>query len=55
MNIGAGFTWKAFGPVSKGKLFAEARYVWVDSPSASATQQGTGTFGTIPVTFGVRW
>jgi hypothetical protein len=55
MNIGGGFTWNAFGPDSKGKLFAEARYVWVDSPSASATQQGTGTFGTIPVTFGVRW
>jgi hypothetical protein len=55
MNIGGGLTWKAFGPDSKGKLFAEARYLWVDSPSASATQQGTGTFTTIPVTFGIRW
>ena len=55
MNIGGGLTWKAFGPDSKGKLFAEARYMWVDSPSASATQQGTGTFTSIPVTFGVRW
>jgi hypothetical protein len=55
MNIGTGFTWKAFGPDSNGKLFAEVRYVWVDSPSASATQQGTGSFGTLPVTFGVRW
>lgn len=55
MNIGGGLTWKAFGPDSKAKLFAEARYLWVDSPSASATQQGTGTFTTIPVTFGIRW
>jgi hypothetical protein len=55
MNIGGGVTWKAFGPDSKAKLFAEVRYVWVDSPSASATQQGTGTFTTIPVTFGIRW
>ena len=55
MNIGAGITWKAFGPDSKSKLFAEARYLWVDSPSASATEQGTGTFTTIPVTFGIRW
>ncbi|HSY73231.1 MAG TPA: hypothetical protein VK798_13345 [Alloacidobacterium sp.] len=55
MNIGAGLTWKAFGPDSRGKLFAEARYLWVDSPSASATRQGTGTFTTIPVTFGIRW
>lgn len=55
MNIGGGLTWKAFGPDSKAKLFAEARYLWVDSPSASATQQGTGTFTTIPVTVGIRW
>jgi len=55
MNIGGGLTWKAFGPDGKAKLFAEARYLWVDSPSASATQQGTGTFTTIPVTIGIRW
>ncbi len=55
MNIGAGFTWKAFGPDTKAKLFAEARYLWVDSPSSSGTQQGTGAFTTIPVTFGIRW
>jgi hypothetical protein len=55
MNIGGGVTWKAFGPDKRAKLFAEARYLWVDSPSGSATQQGTGTFTTIPVTFGIRW
>jgi len=55
MNIGGGITWRAFGPDSKSKLFAEARYLWVDSPSSSATEQGTGTFTTIPVTFGIRW
>lgn len=54
-NIGGGLTWKAFGPDSRAKLFAEARYLWVDSPSGSATRQGTGTFTTIPVTFGIRW
>jgi hypothetical protein len=55
MNIGGGVTWKAFGPDKRAKLFAEVRYLWVDSPSGSATQQGTGTFTTIPVTFGIRW
>jgi hypothetical protein len=55
LNFGAGFTWKAFGPDSRAKLFAEARYLWVDSPSASATEQGTGSFGSFPVTFGVRF
>ena len=32
LNIGAGAYWKAFGPDSRAKLYAEARYVWVDSP-----------------------
>jgi hypothetical protein len=55
LNIGTGFTWKAFGPDSKAKLYAEARYLWVDSPRARAHQQGTGTEGLIPVTFGIRF
>ena len=55
LNIGTGVTWNAFGPDSKAKLYAEARYVWVDSPSETSTQQGTGTEGLIPVTFGIRF
>jgi hypothetical protein len=54
-DIGLGLAWKAFGQDSNGKLFMEARYVFVDSPSATTTTNGEGTEGIIPVTFGVRW
>jgi hypothetical protein len=36
------------------KLFAEARYVWIDTPPIGE-QNGLGTTGLIPATFGVRW
>lgn len=52
MNIGLGGYWKAFGPDSNAKLYAEARYVWVDSPRPPS---GEGTEGLIPVTFGIRF
>lgn len=55
MNIGLGGYWKAFGPDSNAKLYAEARYVWVDSPPLTDTQAGEGTEGLIPVTFGIRF
>lgn len=55
LNIGLGGYWKAFGPDSNAKLYAEARYVWVDSPRPTDTQQGEGTEGLIPVTFGIRF
>lgn len=56
LNIGAGLYWKAFGPDSRAKLYAEARYVWVDSPSATANQPlAGGSEGLIPVTFGIRF
>jgi hypothetical protein len=55
LNIGLGGYWKAFGEDSNAKLYAEARYVWVDSPSATATTNGEGTEELIPVTFGVRF
>ena len=56
MNIGAGIYWKAFGPDSNAKLYAEARYVWVNSPGPTAEQPlGEGTEGLIPVTFGIRF
>jgi hypothetical protein len=55
LNIGAGLYWKAFGEDSRSKLYAEARYVWVDSPAATATTNGEGSEGLIPVTFGIRF
>jgi len=57
MNIGVGGYWKAFGPDSNAKLYAEARYVWVDSPKLTSDTvfNGEGTEGLIPVTFGVRF
>jgi hypothetical protein len=54
-DAGLGFYWKAFGQDSNGKLFLEARYVWVDSPKPSKTQEGEGTEGIIPVTIGIRF
>jgi hypothetical protein len=53
LNVGAGFT-HGFGD-GRMKLFGEARYLWVNSPSSSASQLGTGTVSMIPVTFGVRF
>jgi hypothetical protein len=36
------------------KLFAEARYLWIDTPKIGEPN-GLGSTGLIPVTFGVRW
>jgi hypothetical protein len=57
LNIGAGFYHKVFGEDSRGKLYAEVRYVWVDSPVANSSNsyQGEGTESLIPVTFGIRF
>jgi len=52
-NIGFGFT-HSIGD-GKAKYFAEARYLWVDSPKSSSTEVGTGTTELFPVTLGVRW
>jgi hypothetical protein len=54
-DAGLGFYWKAFGPDSKAKLFAEARYIFVDSPKPTTTAEGEGTEEIIPVTFGIRF
>jgi hypothetical protein len=61
VNGGIGFTYRLSRFASQ-KLYAEARYVWVDNqPSANSTAQGalypennkrTGYF---PVTIGIRW
>ena len=52
---GIGLYWKAFGQDSRGKLFLEARYVFVDSPTATKTTDGEGTEGIIPATIGIRF
>jgi hypothetical protein len=54
-DVGAGLTWKAFGPDSNAKLFAEARYIWVDSPKPTSTTDGEGVEELVPVTFGIRF
>ena len=53
MNIGAGVT-HSFGE-SGAKLYAEARYLFVDSPSSTQGKVGSGTVSMIPVTFGIRF
>jgi hypothetical protein len=57
VNIGFGLYRKFFGEDSNAKLFAEVRYVWVNSPTASASNdfQGSGTEGLIPISFGIRF
>ncbi len=54
VNFGAGVTYKPNAD-GKGKFYAEARYVWVDSPASSASNVGTGTVSMFPITFGFRW
>lgn len=54
MNLGLGITHRLGAADSKAKLFAEARYLFLDTPGINSTT-GTGTTGLIPVTFGLRW
>jgi hypothetical protein len=53
LNIGTGLTHN----IGDGgtKIFAEARYLWVNSPGPTATKLGSGSVSMIPVTFGVRF
>jgi len=58
LNAGIGFTHK-LGSASTGgddrlKLYAEARYLWINTPGPSNTD-GLGTTGLIPVTIGLRF
>ncbi len=63
VNFGTGVSFKPFGESSHAKLFAEARYVWADTPretQADATDPNstvlhTGTEGLIPVSVGIRF
>jgi hypothetical protein len=53
LNIGTGVTHN----IGDGgaKVYAEARYLWVNSPGPTATKLGSGTVSMIPVTLGVRF
>jgi hypothetical protein len=53
LNIGTGVTHTISD--SGAKIYAEARYLWVNSPSSSGTTVGSGTVSMIPVTFGIRF
>ncbi|HEY0786321.1 MAG TPA: hypothetical protein VGD62_10650 [Acidobacteriaceae bacterium] len=55
VNLGTGMTYKLFGPDSSAKLFAEARYVFVDTPRFTGGNPETGTEELIPVTVGLRF
>jgi hypothetical protein len=58
-NVGFGLTHRLGGTYNDGtmKLFAEARYLYVDTPKYNAFTGpiDMGTTELIPVTFGVRW
>ena len=53
LNIGTGVTHN----LGEGgaKVYAEARYLWVNSPSSTDGHIGSGTVSMIPVTFGIRF
>jgi len=55
-NLGLGYYHRLGGVYGDGtmKLFAEARYLWVNTPKVGETN-GLGRTELIPVTFGVRW
>lgn len=54
-NIGGGVTWKAFGSDSSGRLFAEIRYVRVNSPKTNVFGTPDDNITFLPVTVGLRW
>lgn len=56
LNFGFGLSHRLGGVYGDGsaKLFAEARYLWIDTPPIHEAN-GLGRTGLIPVTFGIRW
>jgi hypothetical protein len=52
-NIGLGFTHNLGD--GGAKVYAEARYEYVNSPKPTATAFGSGNVSMIPVTFGIRF
>ena len=53
LNMGVGITHK-LGSDGNLRAFAEARYVWIDTPQIG-TQDGLGRTELLPVTIGVRF
>jgi hypothetical protein len=54
-NAGIGYYWK-LGDDTNARFYAEARYVWVNSPRPSPAQPlAEGSEELIPVTFGIRF
>jgi hypothetical protein len=55
-NVGFGLTHRLGGTYGDGqmKVYAEARYVWIDTPPQSSLD-GTGRTEVIPVTIGLRF
>lgn len=55
-NLGLGYTRRLGGVYGDGKmkLFAEARYLFINTPSITETN-GLGKTELVPVTLGVRW
>jgi hypothetical protein len=56
VNLGMGYSRRLGGMYGDGKmkLFAEARYTWINTPPITETN-GLGRTELIPVTFGMRW
>ena len=58
LNLGLGITRRLGSPDMGGderlKLFAEARYIWIDTPKIGTTD-GLGRTELLPVTLGLRW
>jgi hypothetical protein len=56
VNFGVGYTHRLGGIYGDGtaKLFAEVRYLWIDTPPITE-DNGLGRTELIPVTFGIRW
>jgi hypothetical protein len=54
-NIGGGVTWKVLGGESNARVYAEGRYVRVNSPSSNVFGTADGAFTAVPISFGLRW
>ena len=57
LNLGLGLTHRLggiYGDTSKTQLFAEARYLFLNTPGVNQIN-GLGTTELVPVTLGVRW
>jgi hypothetical protein len=54
-NAGGGVTYKILGQDSNAKLYVEARYLRVNSPSSNVFETKDGQFSAVPISLGFRW